>query len=124
VQAQTGDPETALSTIEAALKQINDVSGRAWEAELRRLRGEFLLAGRADAADEAERSYKEAIAVAQNQHARSLELRAATSLARLLQAQGRQEEARAWLAPIFGWFTEGFDTADLGEARELLARLG
>ncbi|MGA7490068.1 MAG: hypothetical protein WBW74_24360, partial [Xanthobacteraceae bacterium] len=123
VQAQTGDPETALATIDGALQQTNDVSGRAWEAELRRLRGEVLLAARADAAHEAERSYNDAIAIAQHQRAKSLELRATTSLARLLQGQGRKEEARTRLAAVFGWFTEGFDTADLMEAKELLAQL-
>jgi class 3 adenylate cyclase/tetratricopeptide (TPR) repeat protein len=122
-QAEIGDAETALATIGEALQLIGDVSGRAWEAELRRLRGEILLALRRDAADDAERSYKEAIAVAKSQQARSLELRAATSLARLLRDQGRTKEAHAQLAEIFGWFTEGFDTADLIEAKELLARL-
>jgi class 3 adenylate cyclase/tetratricopeptide (TPR) repeat protein len=124
VQAQTGDPETALSTIDEALTQTNDVSGRAWESELRRLRGEVLLVVRPDAADEAERSYGDAIAIAQHQRARSLELRAATSLARLLRGQGRNDAARERLAPVFGWFTEGFDTADLTDAKKLLEELG
>ena len=97
VQIQTGDPETALSTIDNALAQISDVSGRAWEAELRRLRADAVLAVRPDAAAEAERGYNEAIAIAQKQQARSLELRATTSLARLLQGQGRSQEARARL---------------------------
>jgi class 3 adenylate cyclase/tetratricopeptide (TPR) repeat protein len=122
-QAEIGDMETALATIDEALQLIGDISGRAWEAELRRLRGEILLAARRDAADDAERSYKEAIAVAKAQQAHSLELRAATSLARLLLGQGRTAEARAQLAETFGWFTEGFDTADLIEAKELLTRL-
>jgi class 3 adenylate cyclase/tetratricopeptide (TPR) repeat protein len=122
-QAEIGDTETALATIDEALQLIGDISGRAWEAELRRLRGEFLLAARRDAADDAERSYREAIAVAQSQQAHSLELRAATSLARLLLGQGRRAEAHAQLAETFGWFTEGFDTTDLIEAKELLARL-
>ena len=122
-QAEIGDVETALATIDEALQLIGAISGRAWEAELRRLRGEILLAARRDAADDAERSYKEAIAVAKTQQARSLQLRATTSLARLLLGQGRTAEARAQLAETFGWFTEGFDTADLIEAKELLARL-
>jgi class 3 adenylate cyclase/tetratricopeptide (TPR) repeat protein len=124
VQAETGDPETALATIKGALRQVNDVSGHAWEAELRRLQGEVLLMARPDAADATERSYNDAIAVAQKQHARSLELRATTSLARLLRSQGRNEEARRRLAPILDWFSEGFDTADLAEAKKLLATLG
>jgi class 3 adenylate cyclase/tetratricopeptide (TPR) repeat protein len=122
-QAEIGDVETALATIDEALQLIGAISGRAWEAELRRLRGEILLAARRDAADDAERSYKEAIAVAKTQQAHSLELRAATSLAQLLLGQGRRAEARAQLAETFGWFTEGFDTVDLIEAKELLARL-
>jgi class 3 adenylate cyclase/predicted ATPase len=124
VQAQSGDPEAALSTIDEALTQTNDVSGRAWEAELLRLRGEILLVVQPDAADEAERSFSSAITIAQNQQARSLELRAATSLARLLRSESRNDEARERLAPVVGWFTEGFDTADLTEAEKLLAELG
>lgn len=121
-QAQTGDLDAALWTLDVAGKQVNDVAGHAWEAELCRLRGETLTA-RADA-DAAERSYREAIAVAQRQSARSLELRAATSLARLLRGQGRNDEARGLLAPVHGWFTEGFDTADLKDAKALLDELG
>ena len=120
VQAETGDPETALSTIDEAFRHINDVAGHAWEAELRRLRGDILLAARPEAVDDAERSYRDAIAVAQRQRARSLELRAATALARLLQGQGRSAEALRVLAPIYDWFTEGLDTADLREAKPLL----
>ena len=117
------DPETALSTIDDALKHVNDVTGRAWEAELRRLRGDILLVVSAKAVDEAERSYNDAIAIAQNQCARSLELRAAISLARLLRSQGRNAEARERLALIYGWFTEGFDTLDLKQAKALLGEL-
>lgn len=120
VQAETGDAETALSTIDEAFKHIDDVAGHAWEAELCRLRGNILLAAHPDAMDDAERSYMAAIAVAQRQRARSLELRAATSLVRLLRGQGRNDEARGLLAPIYAWFTEGFDTADLREAKALL----
>ena len=118
-----GDPETALSTIDEAFRHINDVAGRAWEAELRRLRGDILLAARPEAVGDAERSYRDAIAVAQRQRARSLELRAATALARLLQGQGRSAEALEVLAPIYGWFTEGLDTADLRAAKTLLDEL-
>jgi len=122
-QTDAGDPSAALATVEGALQQISDVSGRAWEAELRRLRGNVLLAAHPEGVKEAERSYREAITVAKAQQAHSLELRAATSLARLLLDQGRTAEARAQLAEAFSWFTEGFDTADLIEAKELLARL-
>jgi class 3 adenylate cyclase/predicted ATPase len=120
IQAERGEPEIALSTLDEALEQTNDVTGRAWEAELLRLRGDALLAARPEAAAEAERDYADALTVARKQSARSLELRAATSLARLLRAQGRNNEARAQLAPALGWFTEGFDTADLKEAKAVL----
>jgi predicted ATPase len=119
VQAETGDRESALSTVDEALRQTNDIAGRAWEAELRRLRGDILLAARPDTEVEAELNYNDAIMVARTQSARSLELRATTSLARCLRAQGRDDEARARLAPIFSWFTEGLDTADLKEAKQL-----
>ena len=86
-------------------------------------KGELLLQqGVLDAAG-AETCFQHAIAIARQQHAKSWELRAATSLARLWQGQGKREEARALLAPIYGWFTEGFDTTDLQEARALLDAL-
>jgi len=120
VQSESGDAESAIATLDEALKQVNDVSGRAWEAELRRLRGDILWRGRPDMAREAEGSLNDAIALAQKQCARSLELRATCSLARLLRNQGRDDEAHARLALIFDWFTEGHDTADLAEASKLL----
>ena len=123
VQAGTGDAETALSTIDEAFRHINDVAGHAWEAELRRLRGDVLLAARPGAAGDAERSYRDAIAVAQRQRARALELRATTALARLLHGQGKGTEAVEILAPIYGWFGEGLDTADLRAAKAVLDEL-
>jgi class 3 adenylate cyclase/tetratricopeptide (TPR) repeat protein len=120
VQSDAGDGESAIATVEEALRSVNDVSGRAWEAELRKLRGDLTVMWCSHALDEAERSYHDAIALAQNQSARSLELRATSSLARLLRSQGRNDAASARLAPIFGWFTEGHDTIDLIEARRLL----
>jgi tetratricopeptide (TPR) repeat protein len=119
-QCEAGDPESALATLDEALTQVNDVSGRAWEAELRRLRGDALTLGGCGGIN-AEASYNEAIALAQKQEARSLELRATCSLARLLPDHGRKD-ARERLARIFGWFTEGHDTADLVAARKLLER--
>ena len=77
----------------------------------------------AEANAEAEGCFQQALAAAREQQAKSLELRAATSLARLWQRQGEREQARDLLAPIYGWFTEGFDTPDLGEAQALLAQL-
>ena len=120
--AESGDVESGLSTVDAAIGEIDDVIGRAWEAELKRLRGDMLLAMDASAGRDAERSYREAIAVAQAQHARSLELRSASSLARLLRSQGRFEIGMQGLKTVFSSFTEGFATADLKEASELLAQ--
>jgi tetratricopeptide (TPR) repeat protein len=123
VQAETGDPEAALLTIDVAFKSINDVAGRAWEAELHRLRGNCLLAVRPGAADDVERIYLDAIAAAQRQRGHSFELRATTALARLLHEQGRTDEAHMLLAPAYGWFTEGLETADLRDAKALLDAL-
>jgi adenylate cyclase len=122
-QADNGDYDAALTTIDEGLKETNDVTGRAWEAELRRLYGDVLLNVRTDEIEAAERSYREAIAIAQRQQARSLELRATISLARLLERLGRNKEAREYLTPICNWFTEGFDTADIKEATALLETL-
>jgi class 3 adenylate cyclase/tetratricopeptide (TPR) repeat protein len=120
VQLQIVDAEAALSTVDEALQQINDIAGRAWEAELRRLRGDILRVARPDAPEAAECSYNDAIEVARRQQARSLELRAAVSLARLLHQLGRTDEARARLSGVLGWFAEGAGTADLQEAKLLL----
>jgi predicted ATPase len=98
---------------------VEQTGERHWEAELHRLRGELLLmAGNVAAA---ERSLREAMAIARRQQAKSWELRAANNLARLWQQQGKTEEARQLLQPIYDWFSEGFDTPDLQEARALLA---
>jgi predicted ATPase len=90
---------------------------------LHRVAGEILLFRGADA-DEAAAQFQQAIQTARRQGARSLELRAALNLARVLMGKGRNTEARELLAPILGWFTEGFETADLREACALLAELG
>ena len=96
----------------------------SYEAELHRLGGKLRLArDPAVASQVAERSFLHAIDIARAQQAKSWELRAATSLARLWGEQGRRTEAQELLAPIYGWFTEGFDTADLKEAKELLDHL-
>jgi predicted ATPase len=88
-----------------------------------RLKGELLLQEAPAHRAEAERNFQQALAVSRRQQARSWELRAALSLSRLWQRQGKQEEARELLAPVYGWFTEGFDTADLQEAKALLEAL-
>src|SRR5262249_40983137 len=102
-----------------------DASGRGdLLAETHRLQGELLLAQAGTGAPEAEACFQQALAIARRQQAKSLELRAAMSLTRLWQQQGNRTAARALLAPIYGWFTEGFDTADLQDAKALLEELG
>jgi predicted ATPase len=93
------------------------------DAGLYRLKGELLLRRSAEHHAEAERCFHQALEIARRQGAKSLELRAAMSLSRLWQQQGKCQEAYALLAPIYGWFTEGFDTADLQEAKALLDEL-
>ena len=107
---------------------VEEMDERYFEAELYRLRGELLLMQGDDVEAEAslhqaESCFQHAIEVARHQQAKSWELRATTSLARLWQKQGRVDEARQMLAEIYGWFTEGFDTPDLKEARTLLDEL-
>jgi class 3 adenylate cyclase/tetratricopeptide (TPR) repeat protein len=121
-QLATGKPEAALASASAGLKMVEKMGGAPLEAELYRLRGEALLAG-AGTMGEAETAIEKGIVVARRQNAKSWELRGATSLARLRWHQGRREEAIALLAPIYTWFTEGFDTADLKEAKALLDKL-
>jgi predicted ATPase len=96
-------------------------SDRFWEAELLRVRGELLLARGADGdCVEGEQSLRDAVRVARMQEAKSLELRAATSLGRALHARGQSDEAASLLSDVYGWFTEGFETADLKEAHAML----
>jgi tetratricopeptide (TPR) repeat protein len=121
-QLAIGKPEAALESVAAGLKAVEKMGEAPLEAELYRLKGEALLAG-AGTLSEAETAMQQAIAVARRQNAKSWELRAAMSLARLRRQQGRPQEAVALLAPILGWFTEGLDTADLQAARTLLADL-
>jgi predicted ATPase/DNA-binding SARP family transcriptional activator len=121
-QTKAGQPEQGLTTLVEALALVEETDERHWEAELHRLRAELLLMQGEDA--EAEAALHKAIEVARRQYAKSWELRATTSLARLWQQQGRTDEARPMLAEIYGWFTEGFDTADLQEAKALLEELG
>ena len=123
VLAETGEREAAMATVDDAIKGTDDVSGRAWESELHRLRGTILLAAHVGVHDDSERCFNKAIAVARRQGARSLELRATTELSRLWQGQGKTRQARDLLAPVHDWFTEGLDTADLKEAKALLEDL-
>jgi predicted ATPase/energy-coupling factor transporter ATP-binding protein EcfA2 len=121
--AGAGSPEEGLEALADAAAQAQKSDERYLEAEIDRLRGELLLAQSADNQTEAEQSLFQALDVARRQEAKSLELRAAMSLARLWQRQGRPDDARDLLAPVYDWFTEGFDTADLRDAQALLAEL-
>ncbi len=116
--------EEALRTIDESFPIIERTGMRMYESEVHRVKGELLLAQDASNAAQAERSFRTAIEIARRQKAKSWELRATTSLARLLDKQGKRDEARAMLAEIYKWFTEGFDTADLKDARALLDELG
>ena len=118
---EIGRTEDALETIEAALAIEEETCGRATSAGLHRLKGEILLEQRV--AGEADNCFHRAIGIAREHDAKSDELHAATSLARLLRDRGERDEARAILAPVYDWFTEGFDTADLIDAKALLDEL-
>ena len=106
-----------------ALAAMDDTGARSHAAELYRIKGELLLRQAVPDAPQAEACFQQALAVARRQQAKSWELRAALSLSRLWQHQGKRAEARELLAPVYGWFTEGFDTADLQEAKALLDEL-
>jgi class 3 adenylate cyclase/predicted ATPase len=122
MHAKAGENESALSIVERALANIDDVTGRSWEAELHRQRAQILVALNPSKVTEAESYLKKSIEVARGQSAKSLELRAATSLAELWRTQGRPDEARALLEPICRLF-EGAETADLRRAREVQSAL-
>jgi predicted ATPase len=111
----------ALGIIQGALADVERTGIRYFEPELNRLAGELRLGCDEE---QAEACFHRAIAIARAQQAKSFELRAALSLARLWRRQGKPDNARALLAPLYGWFTEGFDTADLREAAALLVELG
>ncbi|HLW69729.1 MAG TPA: adenylate/guanylate cyclase domain-containing protein [Candidatus Binataceae bacterium] len=121
---ETGRLDDGFNALTEAQAVANKNEEREHEAEIHRLKGELLLRRDQSTTEEAQGCFQRAIEVARNQSAKSLELRAATSLARLLESQGRREEARTMLAEIYNWFTEGFDTLDLKEAKALLEALG
>jgi predicted ATPase len=120
---QGGQPEVGLQVLAEALTLVAATEERWWEAELYRLQGTLRLQLPSPEASQAEASLRQSLEVARRQQAKSLELRAAMSLARLWQQQGKRTEAHALLAEIYGWFTAGFDTADLQEAKALLDAL-
>jgi predicted ATPase len=112
-----------ISALAEALAAVHQTDGRQPEAEVYRLKGALLLAQDNSRVREAQTCFERSIEIARSQRAKSYELRAATSLARLLAQQGRRDEARTILAQIYNWFTEGFDTADLKDAKALLHEL-
>jgi predicted ATPase len=120
----TGEVQEGLRVLAEALEAAHNSGERYCEAELHRLTGKLLLLQSTDQHTEAEARFHQALAIARRQQAKSLELRAAMSLGRLWQQQGKRIEAHELLAEVYGWFTEGFDTADLQEARALLTALG
>jgi class 3 adenylate cyclase/predicted ATPase len=123
VHGQVGEPQKGLEALAEALGLLERTNERRREAEMHRLRGELLLLLPEPPRDEAEACFNRALAIARQQSARMWELRAATSLARLWAEQGKPNHAQDLLAPVYGWFTEGLDTADLKDARALLEQL-
>jgi predicted ATPase len=124
VSAYLGHPADGLQALAEAHTLVEQHEERYWEAEVCRLRGVLLLQQTVTPQEEAVAWLQRALDVARSQQAKSLELRAAMSLARLWQQQGKRAAARDLLAPIYSWFTEGFDTADLREAKGVLEELG
>jgi predicted ATPase len=123
VCAHLGHLEDGLQALAEAHTLVEQHEERYWEAEVHRLRGVLLLRQPGTPQAEAEAWLQRALDVARRQEAKSLELRAAMSLARLWQQQGKRQEAHDLLAPVYHWFTEGFDTPDLQDARALLVEL-
>jgi predicted ATPase len=121
--ARAGRIDDALSVLATALDAAESMGERWFEAELHRMSGEYVIELRKNEEARAEACFCRAVSVAQRQNARLWELRASTSLARLWRDQGKRTEARDLLAPIYGWFTEGFDTPDLKDAKALLDEL-
>jgi predicted ATPase len=121
VLTRKGEHSAALGAAREGLEAEERTGHRQWEAELHRLEGLALFG--LNRLDEGQTALEEALRIARRQQAKAYELRAATSLAQLWGEQGRRAAARDLLAPVYGWFTEGFDTVDLKEARGLLGEL-
>jgi predicted ATPase len=121
--AKVGQIEEGLEVLSKALEVVERTGERYYEAELHRLRGELLRMQGETGDEKVEACFRKTLEVARRQEARSWELRAAMSMSRLWQSRGRREEAHKLLAGIYGWFTEGFDTPDLKEAKALLEDL-
>jgi predicted ATPase len=121
--AELGQFDDACRRIEEAITTVEVTEERWWEAEVNRIAGEIALAAPEHDAAKAQSYFERALTVARQQQAKSWELRAAMSMARLWRDQGKRDEARELLAPVYGWFTEGFDTLDLKEAKGLMEQL-
>jgi predicted ATPase len=121
--AELGQFDDARRCIGEAMTAVETTKERWWQAEVHRTAGEIALKSPEPDAAKAEAYFERALAVARKQQAKSWELRAAISMARLYFDQGKRDEARDLLAPVYGWFTEGFDTLDLKEAKALLDEL-
>jgi predicted ATPase len=121
---KAGDAKRALELLNEGVDWANRTGERFYECELHRLRGEVYLMGNDPNAPAADNCFRTAIELARVQSAKSWELRATAGLAQLLTKQGKRDEARTMLAEIYNWFTEGFDTADLKDAKALLDQLG
>ena len=120
---KVGRHDDALGALGLGVAQAEQQGQHYYDAELHRLRAEILLDMDGNAVDEAEALFRQSLEIARRQEAKTFELRAATSLARLWQRQGKRDAARALLAPLYAWFTEGFDTRDLQDAKALLEEL-
>jgi predicted ATPase len=123
LQFKYGEFTEGLDTVASALGLTGGKGSRLMDPELLRLKGELLIALDPGAKADAQAAFRQALDIAQRQSSKSWELRAAMSMARLWRDQGKRDEARDLLAPVYGWFTEGFDTLDLKEAKELLDEL-
>jgi predicted ATPase len=122
-QGTRGAPEAGLAVLKEALTLVEKTGERWYAPELYRLQGALLVQQTSDNHPEAASCFHHALEIARTQQAKSFELRTATSLAHLWQQHGKRREAHELLASVYGWFTEGFDTADLQEAKALLAEL-
>src|SRR4029077_18732511 len=121
--AESGQFDDAWRCIREADTFVETTKERWWEAEVQRTAGEIALQSCDQETAKAEGYFERALAVARQQQAKSWELRAAISMARLWRDQGKRDEAHGLLSPVYGWFTEGFDTLDLKEAKALLGRV-
>jgi predicted ATPase len=121
--AKTGRVKEALAILAESLRAVESAGRHNIELQLYPLKGELLVMQDPAVEPEAEQCFRRAIEIARRHSAKTVELRAATGLARLLAKQGKRDEALAMLAEIYGWFTEGFDTADLKDAKALLDQL-